>query len=77
MQLSPLYTAVTIKAEKMRQALNLLRQYERDGYGVIATMTVHLWLTTTFQFKDNDKMINKKAMENHGPKNSCALIPLS
>ncbi len=33
MLLSPLYTAVTIKAEKMRQALNLLRQYERDGYG--------------------------------------------
>jgi hypothetical protein len=40
MLLSPLNTAVTIKAEKMRQALNLLRQCERDGYGVIATMTV-------------------------------------
>ena len=40
MLLSPLNTAVTIKAEKMRQALNLLRQYERDGYRVIATMTV-------------------------------------
>jgi hypothetical protein len=42
MLLSPLNTAVTIKAEKMRWALNLLRQHERDGYGVIATMTVHL-----------------------------------
>lgn len=40
MLLSPLNTAVTIKAEKMRQALNLLRQCERDGYGVITTMTV-------------------------------------
>jgi hypothetical protein len=40
MLLSPLNTAVTIKAEKKRRALNLLRQYERDGYGVIATMTV-------------------------------------
>jgi hypothetical protein len=38
--LSPLNMAVTIKAEMMRQALNLLRQCERDGYGVIATMTV-------------------------------------
>ena len=40
MLLSPLNTTVTIKAEKMRQALNLLRQSERDGYGVITTMTV-------------------------------------
>jgi hypothetical protein len=40
MLLSPLNMAVTIKAEKMRQALNLLRQCERDGYRVIATMTV-------------------------------------
>jgi hypothetical protein len=45
MLLSPLNTAVTIKAEKIRQALNLLRQYERDGYGVIATMT--------FQFENH------------------------
>lgn len=45
MLLSPLNTTVTIKAEKMRQALNLLRQYERDGYGVIATMT--------FQFENH------------------------
>lgn len=40
MLLSPLNTVVTIKAEKMRQALNLLRQCERDGYGVLTTMTV-------------------------------------
>jgi hypothetical protein len=40
MLLSPLKTAVTIKAEKKRQALNLLRQHERDGYRVITTMTV-------------------------------------
>ena len=40
MLLSPLNTAATIKAEKMRRALNLLQQYERDGYGVITTMTV-------------------------------------
>jgi len=40
MLLSPLNTAVTIKAEMMRQALNLLLQSERDGYRVIATMTV-------------------------------------
>jgi len=40
MLLSPLNTAVTYKAEEMRRALNLLRQNERDGYGVIATMTV-------------------------------------
>lgn len=31
MQLSPLDIAVTIKAEKKRQALKLLQQYERDG----------------------------------------------
>lgn len=30
MLLSPLNTAVTIKAEKKRQALNRLQQYERD-----------------------------------------------
>jgi hypothetical protein len=38
----PAQQAVTIKAEKLRQALNLLRQCERDGYGVITTMTVQL-----------------------------------
>jgi hypothetical protein len=50
----PAQYAVTIKAEMKRQALNLLRQYERGGYGVITTMTVQ-FETTTFQVLIYDK----------------------
>ena len=62
MLLSPLNTAATIKAEKMRRALNLLQQYERDGYGVITTMTVqfenhHLLGLELWQIKTATKEI--------------------
>ena len=71
----PAQQAVTIKAEKVRQALKLLRQCERDGYGVIATMT--------FQFENHhlpDLMLQKiktATREIVAVKIIQAMIPLS